>query len=83
MNEKNPVVVTVPGQPSVVAFEEKSTTVKSATLFDGKNTIDKQRVSLGAKSQSVGQSGLNTESSGTNAIKALEIMKDIIQSLPK
>src|SRR3954470_22954981 len=83
MSEKNPVVVTVPGQPPVVAFEEKTTTVRSTTLFDGKNTIDKQRVSLGAKSQSVGQSGIATESSATNVAPVLGSLGELIGKAAK
>lgn len=74
---RTPVVGT---NGSLVGYS--TTTAKSRELFDGKNMFDKLRLSNG-KTQAVGISGFEGESSGTNAVRSLELLNDIMGKLPK
>lgn len=72
-----------------VSYEEGNkvrtitTRVKASTLFDAKSKLTSFKASQTDKTQSAAVGGLSTESSGTNAIKALELIRDITANLPK
>ena len=51
------------------------------TVFDGKNTADKIKVSQSSKTQSIGQSNTEQVSSGTNVVKALESIERILEKV--
>jgi len=60
--------------------ETRETSIPSLTLFDGKNTIDKLRVSNG-KTQGVGMGSFESESSGTNLVPAIEATTRLLQTI--
>lgn len=62
--------------------ERKTTRVSATEFFDSKQSIEKLRLSNG-KTHSIGMSGFDGEASGTNAVRSLELLNDILGKLPK
>ncbi len=81
VRDSTPVLLTN-GVNVYFGVETRETIARTYAILDSKNTMDKQRVSNG-KTHSIGQMGVTQEATSTNAIRALEILKDIVGSLPK
>lgn len=62
-------------------IQTKEIWTASRSLFDNSQTADKIRVSNSEKSQSVGLSGFENTSSGTNAVEALKSIDSILGKL--
>lgn len=69
--------------PDGKPIREISTRVTARTFFDAKSSLAKFKAMQTDKTQSAVVGSLDTSTSGTNAIKALELMKDIVVALPK
>jgi hypothetical protein len=65
----------------VRVIQSKEIWTASRSLFDNSQTADKIRVSNSEKSQSVGLSGFENTSSGTNAVEALKQIDNILGKL--
>ncbi len=59
------------------------TKVEIYTLFDAHNDVSKLRTTFTEKSQGVSLGSVSENSSGTNFVKSLEILKDIVVAMPK
>lgn len=62
----------------VRVIQSKEIWTASRSLFDNSQTADKIRVSNSEKTQSVGLSGFENTSSGTNAVEALKSLDSIL-----
>ena len=67
----------------VVVVEELELNSRLRTLFDAKNTMKEVKVSSGKSASGIGMENVEQTSSGTNALRALEAVRDIMQALPK
>lgn len=62
-------------------IQSRNVKTRSTSLFDNHNTAEKLRVSNSEKSQTVGLSGFENSSSGTNAVEALKSIDSILGKL--
>lgn len=67
----------------VEEVEIKDLRASSTEFWDSKNSADKIRASNGKATQSIGETGINGEASGTNAVNALKELRGIMEALPK
>lgn len=65
----------------VTVVDERTTSIKARTLWDGENNVAKIKTTNTEKTQSVGQEGFNNSSSGTNAVRALQELNGILNNL--
>lgn len=60
-----------------------TTRVKASTFWEAKSALSTFAASQTDKTQSAKVGGLNHEASSTNAVRSLELLRDIAQALPK
>ena len=60
-----------------------TTRVKASTFWEAKSALSTFAASQTDKTQSAKVGGLSSEANSTNAIKALELIRDITANLPK
>lgn len=69
--------------PGGIVMERKVTKLTARSLFDSRQAVDKIRLSNTDKTQSIGMSGVDLETSGTNAVQSLTILNDILGKVIK
>lgn len=67
------------GKPS----RQITTRVAASTFWEARSSLASFAASQTDKTQSAKVGGLNSEANSTNALRALELFRDIAQALPK